>query len=291
MWWVPVTLLASALQTARNATQAGLVERIGTLGATQVRFIFGLPFAILFLGIVAAFTPLPHLVPGAMGFALLGALSQIGATALMLAAMRMRSFAATTAIIKTEPVMLALFGTIVLGDHLGATSWIAVVIATAGTVLMAAKPGATGGSRAVLTGLAAGALFGLSAVGFRGAILALPDGSFIPRATLVLVISLSIQTLVLGLWLAVFDRRALAGAFRVWRSSLSAGFFGAAASQCWFLGFALTSAANVRTLALVEVVFAQIVSRRVFSQGATVRELTGMALIVLGVAMLLMAAG
>ena len=36
-----------------------------------------------------------------------------------------------------------------------------------------------------------------------------------------------------------------------------AGFMGAFASQFWFLAFALTAAANVRTLALVEVLFAQ----------------------------------
>jgi drug/metabolite transporter (DMT)-like permease len=68
---------------------------------------------------------------------------------------------------------------------------------------------------------------------------------------------------------------------------LFAGFMGAFASQFWFLGFSLTSAANVRTLGLVEVLFAQIVSRRVFSQAATQRELAGIALIVAGVAVLL----
>jgi drug/metabolite transporter (DMT)-like permease len=65
---------------------------------------------------------------------------------------------------------------------------------------------------------------------------------------------------------------------------------GAFASQFWFLGFSLTSAANVRTLGLVEVLFAQAVSRRVFAEVATVRELAGMALVVAGVGVLLLAA-
>jgi drug/metabolite transporter (DMT)-like permease len=68
-----------------------------------------------------------------------------------------------------------------------------------------------------------------------------------------------------------------------------AGFFGAFASEFWFLGFSLTAAANVKTLGLVEVVFAQVVAHRVFAQRATARELAGMALVVAGVALLLLA--
>ena len=51
--WVAATLIASLAQTGRNAAQAGLTARIGTMGATGVRFLFGLPFAILFLSLVA----------------------------------------------------------------------------------------------------------------------------------------------------------------------------------------------------------------------------------------------
>ncbi|MES2549270.1 MAG: EamA/RhaT family transporter, partial [Pseudomonadota bacterium] len=32
--WIPVTLAAALAQTGRNATQRGLTERLGTLGAT-----------------------------------------------------------------------------------------------------------------------------------------------------------------------------------------------------------------------------------------------------------------
>jgi drug/metabolite transporter (DMT)-like permease len=64
---------------------------------------------------------------------------------------------------------------------------------------------------------------------------------------------------------------------------------GAFASQFWFLGLSLTAAANVRTLALVEVLFAQAVARRVFGQRVSAREATGMALVIAGVALLLLA--
>lgn len=87
--------------------------------------------------------------------------------------------------------------------------------------------------------------------------------------------------------MAVYARPALRNTFRVWRQSLLAGFLGAFASQFWFLGFALTSAANVRTLALIEVVLAQGVSALIFRQKTSARQLAGMALIVAGVAGLL----
>ncbi len=293
MGWVLATLIAAAAQTARNATQASLTRAIGTLGATQVRFLFGLPFAVLFLVLVVGFGggAVPPLTVPALGFTLLGALSQIAATALMLVTMQSQSFAVTTAWIKTEPVLVALIGAAVLGDPLSPPMLMAIVIATAGVVLMSLTPGTgralwrDGGS--LLAGLLAGALFGLAAIGFRGGILALPSGEFLVRATTILVVSLALQAGLLTLWLVAFDRAALAGSLRVWRASLGAGFLGALASQFWFIGFSLTSAANVRTLALVEVIMALGVSRVVFGQRIGGRKILGMAVVVLGVGLLL----
>ncbi len=289
MLWVPVTLAAAALQTARNATQAGLVSQIGTLGATQVRFVFGLPFALLFLLIVwAAVGPLPTVTGRALALAAMGAGAQIAATALMLAAMHRRGFAAATALIKTEPVMLALIGWAMLGDRLTWAEAAAIALATLGVLVMSWRPGTALAAGATGLALLAGLGFGLSAIGFRGAILALPDGGFVIRATTILVISLALQAAALTLWLVAFDRPALTGSLRVWRSSLTAGFLGAAASQCWFLGFALTSAAHVRTLALIEVLMARAVSGRMFGERTAGREAIGMAMLVVGVAALLL---
>lgn len=290
--WVAATLVAALAQTARNATQARLSQSIGTAGATQVRFLYGLPFALVFLALVrlAEGVPLPAPTGRALAFTLLGAAAQIGATALMLVTMQARSFAVTTAWIKTEPVMVALAAAVILGDPLSAPALAAIGVATAGVVLMALRPG-TGAAiwretGPAATGLLAGALFGASAIGFRGAITALPSGDFLMRATTILALGLTLQTLTLGLWMAAFDRPALRGSLRLWRPSLGAGFLGALASQFWFIGFSLTSAANVRTLALVEVLFAQVVSRRIFRETPSRRQVLGMALIAIGVAAL-----
>lgn len=289
--WALATLIAAGLQTARNATQAGLVARLGTLGATQVRFLYGLPFALALLALAAAVqgaVPLPD--ARVLGWAAFGGLAQIGATALMLAAMKARGFAAATALIKTEPVMLALIGWAVLGDALGPLQVAAIVTATVGTLVLSWAPGQRLAMGPVVLALVAGLLFGLASIGFRGAILALPEGSAWMRSSTVLVLALAIQSAALGLWLAVFDRRALMGSLGVWRASLAAGGLGAGASQFWFLGFALTAAANVRTLALVEIVMARLVAGRLFAERGSPREWAGMALIALGVAALVLTA-
>lgn len=287
--WVAVTLVAAAAQTARNATQSGLTARIGTLGATQVRFVFGLPFALMFLAGVLAVQGGPLPVPGlrSLGFAVMGALAQIGATALMLAAMQARGLAVATAWIKTEPVLIALMGAAVLGDALTWPMIAAVAVATGGVLLMARPAGSPWALAPAALGLSAAALFGLAAIGFRGAILALPEGGVVLRASTVLCLSLAVQVAVLGGWMAVRAPGVMAASLALWRPSLAAGFLGAFASQFWFLGFALTAAANVRTLALVEVVFATVVGWLAFGQRLDRRQATGALLVCLGVAGLL----
>src|SRR5713226_4207764 len=92
--WIPFTLLAAAGQTARNAMQRELTLTLGTVGATHVRFLFGFPFALAFLTglVVLTGTALPR--PGLIfwPWVVAGAVTQVLATALMLAGMGERSF-------------------------------------------------------------------------------------------------------------------------------------------------------------------------------------------------------
>ncbi len=289
--WIVFTLLAAAGQTARNAMQRELTATLGTVGATHVRFLFGFPFALIFLAGVLIATGLALPRPGwsFVPWVVLGAGAQIVATATMLMAMNERSFVVTIAYIKTEAIQAAMFGLIFLGDRLTLPILAAILIATAGVVLMSFKPGSKvqGGLKPTLIGLFSGAMFALSAVGYRGAILSLELPNFVLAATFTLAAGLVLQAALLTLYLAAFDRRVLHEIVRAWRPSLFAGFMGATASQFWFLAFALTSVANVRTLALVEVLFAQGISYFVFKQATTSREAFGMSLIVAGVALLI----
>jgi len=287
--WAVFTIVAAAAQTVRNAAQRELTARLGTVGATHVRFLFGFPFALIFLAgvMIALGQGLPQPPPAFWPWVVLGALTQVAATALMLAAMNDRSFVVVYAYIKTEPVQAALFGLIFLGDVVTPGMAAAILIATSGVVTMALKPGTSMDVRATLLGLAAGAMFALSAVGFRGAILSLGLPSYVMAATFTLVVGLVMQSALLSLYLWLRNPDVLVSIMRAWRPSLFAGFMGALASQFWFLAFALATAASVRTLALVEVLFAQAISRFAFKQATTPREAVGVVLIVVGVLLLL----
>lgn len=293
--WMPVTVAAACAQVLRNGAQANLTVKIGTLGATQVRFIFGLPFALLFLALALWLgdAPIPPVTSVSFGWCLLGALCQIAATALMLVVMKARSFGVAYAYIKTEPVIVALLGVVLLGDLLSPMAWLAIGVVTAGVVLASTRPGEASlllkEGRLILAGIGGGGLFGLSAIAFRAAIEAVPEGGFIIRSLTMLALSLALQSIVLGTWLALRDREAFMGSLREWRVSLGAGFLGAAASSGWFIAFSLTAAANVRTLALIEMPVAAIFSRRFSGKGMSTHEWLGMAVVVVGLILLLAA--
>jgi drug/metabolite transporter (DMT)-like permease len=166
--WVVFTLLGAAGQTARNAMQRGLTPQLGALGATLVRFLFGFPFALLFLTAVLTTThaALPAINPDFALWILVGALTQIGGTALMLQAMERRSFVVVTAYLKTEPVLVALMGLAFLADPLTAAMALAISLAMMGVATVSVKPGTlAGGMRPAFQGLAAAALFAASAIG------------------------------------------------------------------------------------------------------------------------------
>ena len=289
--WIPFTLIASAGQVARNAMQRGLTGSLGTLGATHIRFLFGLPFAIIFFGIILAATGdrLTMPLPGFWLWLVTGGMAQIAATALMLAAMNERSFVVTTAYLRTEAVQAAAFGFIFLGDNLTALKFAGIVVATAGVIVTAWRPAMAqeGKSlRPTLLGLFAGSFFALSAVGYRGAVLSVVDVSFITAASFTLVLTLAMQTILLTGWLIARAPGTMTAIFRLWKPSLFAGFLGSFASLFWFLSFALTPAANVRTLALIEVPFAQAAAYYGMKQRLSTREMCGVALILIGVGFL-----
>ena len=290
--WAVFTVIAAFAQTLRNAMQRALTGSLGTVGATHVRFLFGFPFVLVFITglLIVTGTPLPR--PGAefWPWVIDGAFAQIAATALMLAAMGERSFVVTIAYIKTEPIQVAIFGLIFLGDAVSGPMMTAILVATAGVVIMSTKPGGmVGGIKPTLLGLASGSMFALSAIGFRGAILQLDLPNYVMAATFTLAIGLAMQAVSLSLYLLLRDPSVLQAIVHAWRPSLFAGFLGALASQFWFLAFALATAASVRTLALVEVLFAQLIARIAFGQRTSAREALGMVLVVAGVALLIWA--
>jgi drug/metabolite transporter (DMT)-like permease len=158
-------------------------------------------------------------------------------------------------------------------------------------MLMSWKAGAASAAswRPVLLGLGSGAMFALSAIGYRGAIRSLEGAAYFMASSFTLVVALAVQAALLSAYLAWRERNVLVAIFRAWRPSMVAGFMGALASEFWFAAFALATAASVRPLALIEVLFAQAVSVLIFRQAVSSRERFGIVLVLAGVLLLLWA--
>jgi drug/metabolite transporter (DMT)-like permease len=292
--WVPIVLWGALAQTARNAAQRSLVAQAGTLGATLVRFLYGIPFAALSVAVLhllpATASAVPHFHPAYFAWLLLGALGQLAATAFLLVAMKQRNFVIGVAYSKTDALQVALFGTLILRELPGWVTMLAMALATAGVVMLSlprrgakAQAGAQAWTgAAAVWGLASGAGFALSAVGYRGAALQLPGVSPWLIGAWGVLMAQAIQSLLLGGWLAWRSPQSLRATVTAWRVSIVAGGTGALASLCWFTAFAMTTAANVRTLGMVEVVFSYLVSRRLMREKLERMEQAGLALVAVG---------
>jgi drug/metabolite transporter (DMT)-like permease len=274
--WIPITLWAAFAQTLRNAAQRHLTAELGTVGATSVRFIYGLPFAVLWLFAVKKVIgeSWPDLPAEFWKWITLGAITQIAGTALLLKVMAERNFALGVAYSKTEAVQVAIIAVFFLGDRLSVGATIAVVVATLGVILISTTNDAHPVRRllsgwttkSAWLGLGAGAGFALSAVGFRGATVSLAPTHYVLSAAITLVIAQCMQSTLLGVWMRLREDGTLTKLFRAWRGSILAGFMGAAATAGWFTAMAIEPIAHVRTLGLIELVFSLVVSRRVFRE-------------------------
>jgi drug/metabolite transporter (DMT)-like permease len=290
--WIPITLWAALAQTLRNAAQRHLVKELGTLGATLVRFLYGLPFAALWLLAVHALGGFNLPAPNRefASWVSLGAVSQIVATALLLRVMAERNFALGVAYSKTELLLVAAFGFVFLSDRISALTAIAIALGTSGVLLLSPADRerplrsmvAGWTSRPALLGLGCGTCFALSAVGYRGAALALHGTPFLMAAAFSLMAAQILQTILLVGWLLVRDCMVIVRVFRAWRASFFAGFMGAAASAGWFTAMAIQPVASVRTLGLTELLFSYVVSRRIFRERLTRLELAGIGVLTLG---------
>lgn len=290
--WIPLVLGAALAQTVRNAAQRNLTTRAGTLPATFVRFFYGLPFAVcgyLAVRAITARAP-PSASHDFVAWVALGSMAQLAATAFLLAAMAHRSFIVAVAYSKTELVQIVVYSVVLLGEAVSGATLVAIVLATFGVLLLSIRPavdrGASAGSwisPAAFLGLACGACFALSAVGYRGAALALGDIPSPLAGTYAVVWGQAMQSAVLGAYLLARDRPGLRQVMIEWRVSLLAGAMGALASMGWLTAFAMRSAADVRTVGLVEVLYGYAVSRRLFRERVSGRELLGVALVAAGI--------
>ncbi len=293
MLWIPVTIAAAAFQMARNATQRGLMGDAGPWGATLVRFLFGLPFALLFAVVAWALAGRIELHADGLffGYAIAAALSQVLATAGLLVSMRRAGFAVATAIQQSALPAAGVLGWAAFGDALSAVAWVGVVIATAGLVALTwprgvPDPRIESADRPVsgaLFGVVSGLMFGFSLNANRHAALSLEHTHHVFSATGTVAVTQAMQAAVLTAVLAVRHPAALEAVVKSWRSSLFAGFCGATASALWLFALTLAPAAQVRAVGVVEAPMAAAAGRRLFKERVSLFKLIATAVVAAGV--------
>ncbi|WP_415184032.1 EamA/RhaT family transporter [Phaeovulum sp.] len=290
--WIWVTLAAALVQTLRFMLQKRLKGAgLSTGGATFSRFLFGAPIAALAATLTLSLTGETVPLPGARFwiFALAGGAAQVAATFLTVALFSLRNFAVGVAFTKTETVQVALFSVVVLGEAVSGLGWLAILIGLAGVLLLSRTP-AGGGlrSRATVYGVLAGGLFGISAIGYRGATLELLPLAAFTRAVVTLACVTFAQSIGMALYLRLREPGELRRVLAAWRRTIWVGITGVAGSAGWFTAFALQNAAYVRALGQVEIVFTLLVSALVFHERLSRREGVGIALVVVSLLLIIL---
>ncbi len=296
--WVPITLAAAFMQNLRSALQKHLKGSLGTSGATFCRFVYAAPLALAYVALLGegyGFEwPAPN--PRFVLFAMLGGLTQITATALLVYLFSLRNFAVGTTYSKTETVQTAVFGLVILGEPVSSTAAVAIAISLVGVMsISVAKSrltlrnlllGWTG--RAAFIGMLSGTFFGLSAVAYRAAALSLGGDGFLMQAAFTLACVVVFQTAVMAAWIRAREPGELTRVVRGWRVASLVGVSGAIGSIGWFTAMTLENAAYVRAVGQVELVFTFVASYFFFRERSTALEVAGILLIVAGIVILLL---
>lgn len=287
--WIPLTLGAAAMQTVRTAGQKRLSEDVSNLMATLTRFLFGLPFALAYLGAlmtVYGWAP-PPLSAEFFTFTFIAAVSQIVGTVLLIHMFSFRNFTVGTAYARTEAFLTAVVGALFFSEVVSLLGWVAISTSIVGVVLITVARGSRVEGvllRQLFTpiagmGVASGLGFALASLSLRRASLSLGDPNFLATAALTLVTVIAIETALLGVIVVVRDREQ----FTAMRGKMKIGTFIGATSMLgsvgWFTAMTLEQASYVRAFGQIEFVFAMLVSTRFFRERYTWNELLGIALI------------
>ena len=286
--WIILSIAAAAFQTLRFMLQKQLsLGALSAGGATFARFAYSAPFVVA--GMTGYMIWQGGGVPGLSGlfwiYALTGAVTQVMATWCVIALFSARNFAVGITFKKTEVVLTALVGLVILGDRISLLALAAIVLGLIGVLILSDNAGLPGLSlqrminRAAVLGLASGGLFAVSAVGYRGATLEIASSDLLVRAGVALAVVTSSQAVGLALWLHWRETGQLAAVWRARRVAVWVGLTSMGGSLCWFTAFTLQAAALVFAVGQIEVIFSLVASVLVFRERVTVREIMGIALL------------
>jgi len=296
--WIWVTIGAAFVQNIRFMLQKQLKDvGFSTAGATFARFVYASPVALFAL---SAFVFINDLTLPATNarfwmFAMMGAVSQILATVCVVSLFSYRNFAVGITLKKTEVLLSALVGFMVLGEAMTWGGLAAVVLGFVGVMILSDPPKTDGSifdflwNRAAVLGMASGLFFALSGVGYRGAALALEideadTGLF--RALMTLAVVATSQMLGMAIWLRIFEQGQIIKVIGSWRRVTAVGLTSVIASLGWFWAFTQQTVAYVFALGQIELVFAFLTGLLVFREPTRPKEVVGMCVLLASILLL-----
>ena len=292
--WIPITIFAAFSQNLRSIYQKKLQKNISNISSTYTRFLFGLPFVFIYFLFLYNYSNTTFLVSNInlqfIFYCLIGGISQIIATFLLLKIFMTNNFSVATAYSKTEPIQAAFFGFILLSDPISFIGFIGILIGLIGIMITSTKKvnlSINFFNLSVFYGLLSGSLFGLAAVLFRGASHSLFSIDYILTSSFTLLIAIGIQTLILTIYILIKDIKQFYLLYLNWKDSLIVGFFGAFASICWFYAMSVQNVAYVRALGQIELIFTILASIFYFKEKIIKTEILGILITLTGILIIL----
>tara|TARA_Y100000590_G_scaffold261465_1_gene293525 strand:+ start:615 stop:1511 length:897 start_codon:yes stop_codon:yes gene_type:complete len=296
MNWIIVTIFAAFFQNLRSSIQKNLNKEVSTIASTYVRFAFALPFAtILFFIYFRNFEIIKEILiqDNFIIFLLLGSLSQIIFTFILLYLFKFSNFMVGTSLSKTEVIQIAILEFFILKEKLNILGASGIVISTLGIIILSIKDAKLFFknliSKTTLVGLLSGFFLALSVVYFRAAALSLNNfESNFEKALSTLFFGLFVQTIVLTIYIFIFEKNQFTKLYKNKFESLLAGIAGFLATISWFYAFTLVQSSFVRALGQVEIIFSFISSRYYFKEKIKLNEIIGVIIFIIGILILLL---
>ncbi len=297
-FWIVASVAAALFQTVRFMLQKHLAQvSLSAAGATFARFVYSAPIALAILGVVL-WSARPDVALNGAAFWIYGAIggvAQITATVCTVMLFGRRNLAVGITFIKTEVLMTVLIGLVILGEAVSGMGLLAILIGIIGVLVMSGPLEGGRGWRRFLSpsaalGLGAGALFGVSAVCYRGASLEVASDAALMRALVTLAATTSMQMVGMWIWLMLREPQEVGRVLAAWKTAGFIGLTSMAGTFCWFTAFTLQNAAYVKAVGQIELVFGVLGTVLIFRERISTREYGGIALLAVSILILVLLA-
>lgn len=289
--WIAFTVMAALMQSVRTAGQKRLTSSVTAMSSTLIRYVFGLPFVIIYLLYVCGDQSTALVTEALINkrfvlFASAAGVAQIIATFLLIRAFSYRNFTVGTSFAKTEAVQTAVIGMLLFGSTLAPIGWLAVAIGFIGVFIVSMptasqrwEPGA------VAFGTLSGTAFSLTSLCLREASLSL-QLSVVPSAAITLVYMVTLQSCLCLTYTWAREPAQFEAIAKRIPLSFFVGATSALGSVGWFTAMTYQNPALVKSLGQIEFLFTLALTTLFFKEKVTVRELMGVVAIALSVVLI-----